>query len=256
MALVSEAMDEPQIHGDGTTEEAWERCEWLWQRPVSALDELLGGARRLLVVAPHPDDEVLACGGLMALASAAGLAVEVLAVTDGEACYPGEAWWTPERLVQARRIELRNALDALGLAASPIHHAGIADGGVAAGVHALRAWLQERCGQGDLLLVPWRHDGHPDHEAAAIAALSAAEMCGASVLEYPVWAWHWLQPEALQSMWEAPRLLDIHPVHAAKQQAIACFRTQTGAVPDLHADPILPPHVLQRFARPYEVFLA
>ncbi|WP_369010244.1 PIG-L family deacetylase, partial [Salmonella enterica] len=57
-------------------------------------------------MAPHPDDEVLACGGLMCVATDLGLEVMVVAVTDGEACYPGESWWTPQRLRQARREEL------------------------------------------------------------------------------------------------------------------------------------------------------
>jgi len=92
------------IHGQGTPEHAWQTCDWLWQRECTALDSLLGGAGRVLVVAPHPDDELLACGGLMRLASDAGCRIQVVAVTDGEACYPDETWWTPSRLRQARRL--------------------------------------------------------------------------------------------------------------------------------------------------------
>jgi LmbE family N-acetylglucosaminyl deacetylase len=40
-------------------------------------------------------------------------------VTDGEACYPDEHWWTPERLRSARRAELAAALGELGIRPDP-----------------------------------------------------------------------------------------------------------------------------------------
>jgi hypothetical protein len=40
---------------------------------------------RLLIVAPHPDDEVLGCGGLMATAAAQGIPVRVVYLTSGDA---------------------------------------------------------------------------------------------------------------------------------------------------------------------------
>lgn len=247
--------DAPRIHGEGTAESAWEQCNALWQRPSTTLGQLLGDTVRLVVIAPHPDDEVLACGGLMAMAAAAGVTVQVIAVTDGEACYPGEAWWTPERLVSARRQELEQALAALGAAGTGVRHLGIGDGKVGVHEHELERVLRALLRAGDLVLVPWRHDGHPDHEATARAALAAAAQAGARALEYPVWAWHWLPPAQVQQVWQRPLLLDISARAADKQRAIACFATQTGEVAHLRAAPILPPHVLARFARNHEVFL-
>jgi len=71
------------IHGQGSEERAWEHCDWLWQQPETALADLCAGVCRLVVVAPHPDDEVLACGGLLCAAAGIGLEVQVVAVTDG-----------------------------------------------------------------------------------------------------------------------------------------------------------------------------
>jgi LmbE family N-acetylglucosaminyl deacetylase len=42
---------------------------------------------------------------------------------------------------------------------------------------------------------PWRHDGHPDHDAAGRAATIASAAAGAPLLQYLVWAWHWADPE-------------------------------------------------------------
>nr|MBP6330775.1 PIG-L family deacetylase [Dokdonella sp.] len=39
---------------------------------------------RVLVLAPHPDDEVLATGGLIQQALAAGAALRVIVATDGD----------------------------------------------------------------------------------------------------------------------------------------------------------------------------
>ena len=246
----------PRIHGEGTPEAAWQACDALWQRAPMPLPQLLGSAARLVVVAPHPDDEVLACGGLMALAAEAGVAVQVIAVTDGEACYPGEPWWTPERLAGARRLELHAALTALGVAEVFVRHLGMRDGAVEEHEADLTQVLAALLRADDLVLTPWRHDGHPDHEAVARATLGAAARVGARPLEYPVWAWHWLAPEQLPAQWPRPLLLDITHAAVAKQHAIRCFATQTGEVAHLHASPILPAHVLARFARHREVYLA
>ena len=46
-------------------------------------------------------------------------------------------------------------------------------------------------GERTLLAAPWRHDGHPDHEAVGRAAAVAARRTDARLVEYPVWMWHW-----------------------------------------------------------------
>lgn len=244
------------LQGTGTQEQAWLRCQWLWQHPATSAATLLAGHARVVVVAPHPDDEILGCGGLLGHAAGQGMQVRVVAVTDGEACYPHERWWTPERLRSARRAELAAALGELGIPAGSAFHLGIADGAVNAHEQGLEDWLQQYLQPRDLVLAPWRFDGHPDHEAAGRAACRAARTVGCRRLEYPVWGWHWLDPACAHMAWEAPELLDITDVVAAKRNAIAHFRTQTGAVPRLHSPPVLPAHVLTRFFRNHEVFLA
>ena len=128
--------------------------------------------------------------------------IGVIAVTDGEACYPGEPWWTPDRLRSARRQSLQRRWRN-GIAADATFHLGIGDGAVSKHEQGLQDWLQQHLQPGDLVLAPWRFDGHPDHEAAGRAACRAARV-GCRRLEYPVWGWHWLDPACAHMAWEFP----------------------------------------------------
>lgn len=67
-------------------------------------------SRRLLIVAAHPDDEILGCGGLAARTLREGGEVAVLVLTEGcTAQYPGR-----DDLIQRKEEEARSALEILG----------------------------------------------------------------------------------------------------------------------------------------------
>ena len=238
------------IEGPGTSESVW--LPFLDSLRLPGLD-LSSPPRRVVVVAPHPDDEVLAVGGLIALLAGAGAAVEVVAVTDGEASNPGGSI-PAAMLAGMRAAETEAALQALGVAA-PVHRLGLPDGAGQALEQSVvdavqvdgRTWL----------LAPWHRDGHPDHEAAGRACARVAERDGARLLAYPVWLWHWAAPADPVTPWERARTVRLPPpVQEAKARAVDAFATQTQPIGPLAADaPVLPPYVLARFARPYEVVL-
>ncbi len=243
------------IQGAGTQEADWQAAPWLADADGALLDDMLPPGSRLVIVAPHPDDEVLGCGGLIHDAVAAGREVCVVALTDGERAYPEEAAWPPARLAQARRAELRDALAALGAGDVEVWHLALGDGALA-GRHAdmVRA-LAARCTVRDVLCVTWARDGHPDHEAASAAARDVARQRGLPLFEYPIWGWHWA--DAAQSPFGDGLLryeLDAR-AQACKAAAMRRFVTQTGEVAPAPAAPILPPAVLQRFQRPFEIYL-
>ncbi|WP_338337804.1 PIG-L family deacetylase, partial [Xanthomonas citri] len=77
-----------QIAGQGVSEQRWRASRQLNALLTSSLEQLLGTATRVVVVSPHPDDEVLGCGGLLAMAIASGRQALIVSVTDGEAAYP------------------------------------------------------------------------------------------------------------------------------------------------------------------------
>jgi LmbE family N-acetylglucosaminyl deacetylase len=237
-----------EIAGTGTTEEGWRA--WLDAAPLPELDLARAGVP--LVVAPHPDDEVLGPGGLLARVGAA----EVLAVTDGEASHPGSAVLDRETLRGIRPLETERALRLLGLPGTTVHRLGQPDGGIDEA--ALRVALRALLRPGRWCLATWRGDGHPDHEAVGRAAAAACADTGARLLEYPVWAWHWADPADPRLPWRrAHRVTLPARVRAAKNTAMGAYRSQIAALGPSPADAaLLPPPVLDRFRRPYEVVFA
>ncbi|HVR98029.1 MAG TPA: PIG-L family deacetylase, partial [Thermoanaerobaculia bacterium] len=124
-------------------------------------------AESALVVAPHYDDEVLGCGGLVAQLAAAGAAVRVLFLTDGGGGVEEIA--DREAYRQRRREEAGRATAALGVVGCD--HLGLPDGALdrhldAAAEGIRRALLTQRP---DLVLVPSPLEVTRDHRAAFAA---------------------------------------------------------------------------------------
>lgn len=233
----------------GTPESSW----LAWSAVREALPLELGEVDRLVVVAPHPDDEVLGAAGLMRRATAEGRSIRILSVSDGEASHPGVP--DARALAERRRRETGEALVRLGLDVEVLH-LGLPDGRVDRHRTEVAVALAELLGPGTMCVAPWRHDGHPDHEASGAAAVAATEATGATLVEYPVWAWHWATPGA--GLPAAPlRRLDLTPdERAAKHHAIDAFESQIHPLPESPDDPVvLPPAVLDRFRRAFEVHL-
>jgi LmbE family N-acetylglucosaminyl deacetylase len=241
-------MSEP-IEGSGTPEAVWESWDLLHGLPVLELD-----CPAALVVAPHPDDEVLGAGGLLVELRTRGSLISVLALTDGEASHP-KAVIEPSELGRMRVAETRHATLAL-LDSCPIDRLELPDGRLAHYEEAICAELVARLGAGSWCVAPLLRDGHPDHEAAARAAAYACQLTGARLVEYPIWMWHWSVPGDPRVPWSRARRVPLSPdAHRRKQQAIGAFTSQIAPLSDDRGDEaILPPEILNRFRRTTEVF--
>ena len=146
---------------------------------------------RTVVVAPHPDDETLGAGGLIADRRARGLDVVVVAVTDGDAAY--DAGGDPA-LAAVRRDEQLAALDALGCGPDTIVRLGVGDGRAPANESTIADRLAALLDVDDLLVAPWVGDHHSDHEAVGRAGVDAARRVGCRHVSWLFWAWHHADP--------------------------------------------------------------
>lgn len=243
------------ISGSGPSAEAWAQDAALAQVETIALDALVPPGSRVVVVAPHPDDEILTCGALLHLVAQQGDAPLVVAVTDGEASHPGSPEWPPERLRHERARETGAALACLGIDADRVQRLGIPDGGVTAAQNELVAHLAAILKPGDVAITTWRFDGHPDHEATARACIEAARRSGARLLQAPVWGWHWSTPgDGALPLAQARKLELPGEALARKRAALGCFHSQIEADAGTGAAPILPAFAMERVLHPFELY--
>jgi len=184
----------------------------------------------ILVVATHPDDEVLGCGGVIARHASHGDRVDVVVVTRG----------APELYDDNQVMTLRKELNAahaiLGVSAVhfldfpapkldqvPAHE--LADA-IAGKFSAL---------QPAVVYIPHRGDLHSDHRAVFAAALVAARPIGANpvrkVLSYETLSeTEWAAPVAEDAFLPSV-FIEITPFLEKKTQALTAYRSQLREFP-------------------------
>jgi LmbE family N-acetylglucosaminyl deacetylase len=227
-------------------------------RPVrDALED-----RPFIVIAPHPDDESLACGGLIADACRQGLRGTVVIVSDGAGSHPNSKAYPPERLTDLREVEARQAGAELGLRPEEMLFLRLPDRfvpheGEAAeqAINVIADCVMEtRAGS---LFVSWRHDPHCDHEASYRIAREVKRRVGTvKLFEYVVWGHALPSSTEVDPIRSGFRISIDHEAMEKKRRAIAAHRSQTTALIDDDPGGFLFSQIdLARFDRPYEFFL-
>ena len=220
----------PVIRAEGTPDSAWR--PWLQAQAFApqSLATLMVGATRLVVVAPHPDDEVLGCGGLLALQAQDAGAVLLIGVTDGEQSHAAVAGVAPAALATQRASERLAGARCLGLASASVVRLRLPDAALAAHAEPLVLRLLPLLRPADLVVSTWRHDGHPDHDACGLAAARACARVGCRHVEAPVWLWNWARPGDPRVPWQRLVALPLNArAQAAKQQALEAHASQLRA---------------------------
>jgi LmbE family N-acetylglucosaminyl deacetylase len=247
----------------GTPESHWQASARLAAAPQLAVPSAI----RLVVLAAHPDDETLAAGGLISTVLTAGGEVTVIVASDGENSHPDSSTWTPERLAAARREELSLAMTALSSTsgnAVAVRFLGRPDSGLEQFQREITAELRavltdDRAARDttEWLATPWRRDAHPDHDAMGRIGAELAAERKATLIELPIWFWHWGQDADAGFPWADLRRLDLDPrALAAKSRAMAEHRTQVLPLSPAPGDEaILPPAMTAHFERGYESFI-
>lgn len=187
-----------------------------WFTPTQSC--ALPAARKVLVLAPHPDDEIFGCGGAIALYARQGVPVQVHILTDG-AGYAQEG--ERAQIRATRQKESRQALAGLG---SGIQcefgvyqdRALLGEGGLVTHVLAL---LEQH--QPQLVIAPSPWEIHPDHQACARASAAAVMLW-----QRKTQADLGLMFCEIGSPLRANLLLDVTAVWDLKEQAMQSFGSQ------------------------------
>ncbi len=232
--------------------------ETLPWRGLGAIDR-----QRVLVVAPHPDDETLGCGGAIALLCSKQYDVRILIVSDGTLSHPNSRTHPAPILQSVRERETLTAMAILGVAQDRVTFLRLKDGSVPTVTSFNFPKAKTLCQQylkatlPDTIFLPWRCDPHADHRAtwqliqAAILSLGIAPQ----TIEYPIWDWDTHQQQVADLAHIAGWRLDISTVLAQKCQAIAAYRSQLGQLIDDDPDGFcLTAELLSNFQRPWEVY--
>jgi LmbE family N-acetylglucosaminyl deacetylase len=196
----------------------------------------LTGSDRLLIIAPHPDDESIAAGGLLQIADAAGAAVRVLVLTDGDNNPWPQRWiekrWRIDAAARARwgarrREEAEAALNLLGVARTDVRFLALPDMGITdilmRNDRDVMSVIRDEASSfaPTVLVAPSLADRHPDHSAAFILATRACADAGRTFSRILTFAVHGAAPQeggVVVELGEAQR--------AAKYEAIRAHASQ------------------------------
>lgn len=171
----------------------------------------LKNGERILVVAPHSDDETLGCGGLLALY---GDKCDVLLLTDGR---KGKSEQRKElsdkEITKIRKQELRKALDIAGV--KNLFCLDIPDSELKKNRKAVMKFDMKPY---KYILVPNKYEEHPDHKAACkfFRVMRFWGKTKAKIYEYEVWT----------PLRTVDVLIDISERVTEKEKMINCFTSQ------------------------------
>jgi LmbE family N-acetylglucosaminyl deacetylase len=229
--------------------------------PVRSLQTITGP---VLVVAPHPDDETLGCGGAISLLRASGCAVYVLVISDGTLSHPRSVKYPAPRLRSLREAETLEALAILGVSKTETLFLRLKDGsiptsastGIRAAVTRCRTYLEAVSPK--TIFLPWRFDPHPDHRATwkLIRTVLGYLNNTPRIIEYPIWDWDPNQGDLTNFEQVVGWRLDVRSVSKTKRIAISAYRSQTTNLIDDDPDGFqLTPEMVANFIRPWELYL-
>ena len=188
------------------------------QELLEPVQTCIPSARRVLAFAPHPDDEVFGCGGMLALLHGKGASISVVIITDGAA--GGDN--TDGTLSEVRAAESRAASHVLGIPEPTCW--GMPDRGLVYGeelVERLKTAISDA--GADLVLLPSPTEVHPDHQALALAGAEAVRRLGADLRA--------LFYEINLPLPDPNLVVDITSVFEQKRSAMGCFPSQLAEQP-------------------------
>jgi LmbE family N-acetylglucosaminyl deacetylase len=216
-----------------------------WLRVLQQKPAWVPRTESLVVVSAHPGDEILGAAGLIASFRHWRRPVTVVSVSDGEAAY--REW---DGLGELRHVEMLSALHRLCPRGVTVIRLKLPDGQIQRHEAVVRDTLFAQVPANALLIAPFEGEGHPDHQALGRISLDVAATLEIKAARYPIRAWQQQAQSLAGARWG--RFEFDEPVRDAKRLAIDALGSQLRPP---SGRPIVPPHCMAYFERPFEAFL-
>jgi LmbE family N-acetylglucosaminyl deacetylase len=177
---------------------------------------------RVLVFAPHPDDEVAGPGGVLALHRRSNDPVRVVVATDGTTGDPDRRY-DPNTYAELRRGESRAGLREVGV--DDVSFWGFPDGHVlsptdlALGERLATAEIERW--RPDLVYLPWEREGHADHHNLHVVVTRALDRMQWRGLALGYEIWNAMVPDVV---------VDVTAVMQKKRAAMLAHKSQIAYV--------------------------
>ena len=207
----------------------------------------------VLIVAPHPDDETLGCGGILGIKSKAGEDIHIAVLTDGSMLFAANHFGTetnpsPQEVSALRKKETERAVSFLGGNIANITYFDFLDGTLSEQIEPvadrLASLIQEL--QPTEIYTPDPYEHHPDHVAANTIAKTALKKANSKAKCFA----YFLGLKAGMSLDDIPDEIievELGAFYALKKEALTFF--------DLHHQVILPEQTIPLITDNFESYL-
>lgn len=177
-----------------------------------------------VIIAPHPDDEVIGCAGLIQALVERNTPPHVIILTGGEGSHRGCCDISADEIIEARHQLTIKAAITLGLPLSNIHCLEYPDGGIDIAhteTEKLKVLLTQLSPKA--LFLPHNGEGWSDHINVMGIVKKLMKCHVVNIYEYCVWMWYY-------NVWKlenkSARILRMTPAqHKRKLQAIEQYVT-------------------------------
>ena len=205
--------------------------------------------RRIIVFAPHPDDETLGCGGTIAKKLAEGYEVIIVVMTDGRflllKSFGIDNDPSPEQVKEIRRGEVLRATKILGVPEKNVIFLDFVDGTLEENEEAAEEKVIEILEKytPSEVYFPFERDAHLDHQAANRIVRRAVKKLGIKPLMYRYTIMHKAARfgpllEFLASIFKRDRIyVDVSEVLPLKREAVKEFKSELTAISPKQSKP-------------------
>jgi LmbE family N-acetylglucosaminyl deacetylase len=216
--------------------------------------------KRIVVFAPHPDDETLGCGGTLVKRLKEGFEVWIVVLTRGQnlmsAVFDIHDSPNPDQVCEIRREETRQATKILGVPPENLIFWDYDDGALEAqaadALEQVLGVLREK--KPREVYCTNQYEGHSDHKAASSVVRQACVLH-----DSPVKLYEYIiglpSGTSINDIQEPVEAIDISTELALKREAVTAFKSHLDVLSDVQPHPVFSDEDIASFLQPVESFV-